>query len=329
MATYSLTLAARLYDRTAPVLQGELSVPGVDLRPIVKTNPADIFTGLFNGDFDAAEMSLAEVVYYTSRGQNDFLAIPIFPYRMFRHGYMFCDANADFTGPESLNSKRVAFPRVVFTAGVWMRGMLVDEYGLSPADTSWYYGSMHHWDPKPGEEISPRDGAVLRWVAERGGEAQDVTKIALLEGEVDALCTTRIPPENGGRLRRLVPDFPAAEAAYFKRTGIYPIMHAIALRTSVIEAHPELPEALFHTFVEAKELSNQRIESDASVSLVWKDHYLEHQHEVFAEDPWVYGLEKNRHVISKFLSYAYDQGVSAREMAPEELFVPSTLGLTE
>ena len=86
MANYPLTLAGRMYDRTAPVLEGAVSVPGVDLRPVVKSNPAVIFTGLFNGEFDAAEMSLAEVVYYTSRGIHDFLAIPICPSRLFRHG---------------------------------------------------------------------------------------------------------------------------------------------------------------------------------------------------------------------------------------------------
>ncbi len=329
MATYPLTLACRNYDRTGPVLRGDVSVPGVELRPREMSSPADIFTAFFNGEFDAAEMSMAEVVYYTSRGENDFLAIPVFPYRMFRHGYMFCGADAGLAGPEDLSGKRVAFPRVVFTAGVWMRGLLVDEYGLSPADTSWYYGSMHHWAPKPGEKIAPRDGGVLRWVPERASEAADSARIALLEGEVDALCTTRTPPETGSKLRRLIEDFPAAEAAYFKRTGIYPIMHVIALRRSVIDAHPELPEALFGAFVEAKAQATARIEADASISLVWKDPYLEHQHQVFADDPWAYGLEQNRHVISKFLSYAYDQGVSARQMSPEELFAPSTLALTE
>ena len=327
--TYPLTLACRNYDRTGPVLRGDVAVAGVELRSTEMSNPGEIFTAFYNGEFDAAEMSLAEIVYYTSRGEADFIAIPVFPYRMFRHGYMFCDANAGFAGPEDLSGKRVAFPRVVFTAGVWMRGMLVDEYGLSPADTSWYYGSMHHWTAKPGEEVAPRDGAVLRWVQERGGEAADAAKLALLEGEVDALCTTRTPPETGGRVRRLIEDFPAAEAAYFGRTGIYPIMHTIAVHRSFAEAHPELPEALFRAFVEAKALATQRIEADASISLVWKDRYLEHQHEVFGGDPWTYGLGKNRHVISKFLSYAYDQGVSAREMTPEELFAPSTLALTE
>ena len=326
---YPLTLACRNYDRTSPILRGDVSVPGVELRPREMANPGEIFTAFFNGEFDAAEMSMAEVVYYTSRGENDFLAIPVFPYRMFRQGYMFCGADAPFAGPADLSGKRVAFPRVVFTAGVWMRGMLVDEYGLSPADTSWYYGTMHHWDAAAGEELTPRDGAVLRWISEEGRASDDDVKRALLEGAVDALCTTRTPPETGGRVRRLVEDFPAAEAEYFKRTGIYPIMHVIAIRRSVIEAHPDLPEALFGAFVEAKAQATKRIETDASISLVWKDRYLEHQHEVFADDPWVYGLEKNRHVIAKFLSYAYDQGVSAREMSPEELFFPSTVELAE
>ena len=330
MDTFGLTLACRRYDRTSPVLTGEVGLPGVELRPIEMTNTAAMFNGVFTGEFDAGEMSLAELVYYTSRGQNEFLAIPVFPYRMFRHGYIFTSRTAALAVGEDLSGRRVAFPRVVLTAGVWTRGLLVEEYGVSPTDTSWFYGSLHHWDV-PGEQVTPRDGATLRWIPTEGMEPAVAVEGALLAGDVDALCTTRIPAETapGGRVKRLFEDFPDVEAAYFKKTGIYPIMHVLALRKSVIEAHPDLPRNLFQTFVDAKALSTRRIREDASVSLVWKDHYVEREREVFDGDPWAYGLEKNRHVLARFLSYCYDQGVSTREMQPEELFVPDTCGLSE
>ena len=327
-----LTIACRHYDRTAAILRGEVGVPGVDLRPVEMTDVAALFTGLHSGEFDVSEMSLGELVYAVSRGSNDFLAIPVFPFRMFRHGFMFCGAG--FGGPLDVDGKRVALPRVVQTAGIWMRGLLTEEYGASPAATEWLYGSVHHWENGDGHEgdVTPQDGSVLRLLGAPSDRAHVAIEQALVQGEVDVLCTTRVPAaatDGSGRVRRLFEDYAAVEAGYFERSRIFPIMHTVAVRREAMEAHPELPKRLFEAFVEAKRRGNERLNADASVGLAWKDSYVERERALFGGDPWAYGLAKNRLVVEKFLAYCYDQGVAARRLRVEELFAPGTPELIE
>jgi 4,5-dihydroxyphthalate decarboxylase len=331
LATYRLSVACRHYDRTAAILRGDVEIPGVELLPLEKSDVPAMFAGLFRGDYDVSEMSLAELAYFRSRGVDDFVAIPVFPYRMFRHGYIFFNTSAGISGPGDIGGKRVAIPRLVLTAGVWMRGLLTEEYGVSAVDTSWHYGAIHHWASE-SDEVTPRDGSTLRWLPGDGSDANQAAEQAVAQGDADVLCTVRVPEDvvkGEGRMRRLFEAYPDVEAEYFRSSGIFPIMHAIAIRRPVAEAHPELPEQLFRAFVEAKSLSNRILRADASLSLVWKDHYLQRERDLFEADPWEYGLRRNRHVVAKFLAYCYDQGVSSRALEPEDLFAPSTLELAE
>jgi 4,5-dihydroxyphthalate decarboxylase len=330
MPDFPLTLACRNYDRTSAILTGDVTVPGVELRTVEMTDVAALFTGLHTGEFDVSEMSLGELVYAISRGWDDFIAIPVFPYRMFRHGYMFRGPGVD--GPDDVSGKRVALPRVVQTAGIWMRGLLTEHHGVSPAATEWYYGSLHHWESgRPDEGMEPNDGSVHRLLDAPSSGAHAAIEQSLLDGTVDVLCTTRVPASASatGPVQWLFDRYPEAEADYYRATGIYPIMHAIAIRKEAIEGDADLPVRLFQAFVEAKRLSNQRLFADASLSLVWKDHYVETERTLFGGDPWEYGIAKNRHVVEKFLAYCYEQGVAAREMQVEELFAPGTHELAE
>jgi 4,5-dihydroxyphthalate decarboxylase len=196
MATPELTLACRYYDRTAALIAGAVPTPGITLRPVEMTDVAAMFAGLFRGDFDASAMSLGELVYYTSRGLNDFVAIPVFPYRMFRHGYIFRRADAGFTRPEEISGRRVALTKAVVTAGVWMRGMLTDDHGVSASETEWRYASDHHGETEVEEAgLTPRDGSTPRWLTTRADGVHESAVQALVNGEVDALCTTRVPDE--------------------------------------------------------------------------------------------------------------------------------------
>ena len=328
-----LTLAVRNYDRTVPILRGDVIVPGADLRTIETTEVAAMFTGMFTGEYDISKMSLAEVIYARSRGLDDFIAIPVFPYRMFRHGFIFATPGVGVDSAQDISGKRVALTRAVVTAGVWMRGMLTERYGVSAADTSWHYASIHHWQGKgESEDVTPRDGSTYRLLTGTGPNPQAIAERALLEGEVDVLCTTRAPADadNGsGRVVRVFDRYPESEAAYFEQTRIFPIMHVLAIRRSAVAAAPDLPVALFEAFAEAKRISKQRVEADASVSLAWKDYYLAKEREVLGDNPWAYGLEANRHALVKFLGYCHEQGLSAKELEPEDLFAEGTWALTD
>jgi 4,5-dihydroxyphthalate decarboxylase len=338
MAGQSLVLACRYYDRTAPLLTGEVRVDGVDVRAVEVPEVAQIFAGMYRGDYDVSEMSLGELAYFASRGLNEYLAVPIFPYRMFRHGFVFKRTGGGIASPEDISGKRVALTRLVVTAGVWMRGMLTDDYGVAPAETEWHYASVHHWQgegepDQAHDETRPADGSTTRYLAATGLPAQAAAEQALADGTVDVLCTTRAPLEvvvgDFSRFERVFDDYPRAEVEYFQRTGLFPIMHAVAVRKTALAAHPDLPERLFDAFVRAKDISRRRLAEDGSLSFAWRDAYLERERQVMGPDPWEYGLAPNHHTLERFLTYCDQQGVTSRLLAPEELFAPGTLGFGE
>jgi len=334
MQNYRITLACRNYDRTQAVIYGLVKPPGVDLQVVETTNMPQMFSGMFHGEYDVSEMSLAELVYYASRDQNDFIGIPVFPAKVFRHGFIFYNASSGIDGPASLEGKNLGFPRLVMTAVVWIRGILADEYNIRPKNTSCYFASIQHWDDGVVgiQDVAPRDGSVIHLLEKNGKDDDETVESALMEGKIHVLGHARPPrPFRMGdeRIKRLFPDYKAVEAAYFKHTGIFPIMHVLVVRKAVVDQHPDLPDKLFKLFVQSKRLANKWLRTGPSLGLVWKEQYIDDEEEFFQGDPWAYGLGENGHIISKFLSYCYAQGVSAREMSPKELFVPSTWDLTE
>lgn len=332
MQAQTLTLAGRYYDGTAPIFRGLVTLPGLQLTVKEETNVPRMFRGLFDGDYDASEMSLAELVYYVSRDRNDFIAIPVFPSRVFRHSFLFCNASSGLNGPESLSGRRIGFQRWVQTACVWMRGMLIEEYGVSPIETEWYVSSLHHWPDESGT-VTPNDGSTIRWFSGKDDPREtEESHSALAEGKVDVVGVTEgqvAELERDGRLRRLFPDYAQAEADYYRRTRIFPIMHAIAIRREALERRPDLPVELFRLFSTAKRLARDTVHTTPSMTLAWKDSYLEREAAVFGGDAWAYGLAQNAHVLERFLDYCYQQGIAARALAPRDLFVPNTWDLID
>jgi 4,5-dihydroxyphthalate decarboxylase len=278
-------------------------------------------------------MSLGELIYYTSRGKAAFVAIPVFPSRMFRHGFLFCRKDAAIRGPAELNGRKIGFLRWVQTAAIWMRGMLVDEYGVSARDSQWYVAAMHHWDDvDPGATVEPRDGSVIRMMQNSAKDTSERACRALFDGQVDALGITESQLATllaDQSVKRLFDDPRAVEASYFRKTKILPIMHVLALQKGLADQHPELPAKLFHLFVDSKRWAQRWRRAIPSLVEAWPNHNLDEEQQIFARDPWAYGLEANRHVIERFLDYCDAQGISAKKTAPEELFHPTTLSLVE
>jgi 4,5-dihydroxyphthalate decarboxylase len=330
MPNDKITLACRNYDRTQAIIRGLVKADGFDLQVTEMTDVPKMFTAFFRGEYDASEMSLAELVYYTSRGQNDFIGIPVFPSKMFRHSFIFCNGSSGIRSPADLEGKKIAFPRLVQTACIWIRGTLVKEYQISAKNTGWYATALHHWDAK--EEVQPRDGSTVHWLEKRGKDDNETVESALLEGKIDALGTAQIPSpfiQGDRRIKRLFENYREEEASYFTKTKIFPIMHTLAVRKSAVEKHPDLPRELFRVFARSRRWAKEWLQMDPSLQIVWKNHYLNQERELFKEDPWAYGLEKNAHVINKFLSYCYDLGLSEKALTPRELFHPSTWDLAE
>jgi 4,5-dihydroxyphthalate decarboxylase len=326
MAKHKITLTCGNYEVTNPIIRGAVSLPEFDLRVEEGTNVAAMFTKMFKGDTDVSEMSLAELIYYRSRGKEEFIGIPIFTVRCFRHGFILCDES--IAKPEDLNGKNIGFMRWVQTAAIWMRGLLVEEYGISPKDKGWHVASLHHWDDGESDDIIPRDGSVIRRIENLNGDAFQSAYASLLKGEINALGSTKHSTpllDKGKGIRRLFDDYATVEALYFEKTKIIPIMHVMVIRTDVIRQYPDLPRKMFDLFTESKRLGTQWLKSAPSSVLAWKDNYVDKENEVFGKDnPWAYGLDSNRHVLNKFLSYCHDQGINDRQIGCDELFDSST-----
>ncbi len=299
-----IRLASRAYDGTLPILRGQMGIPGFEFDITETEDVPGMFAGMFQGRYDVSEMSLGELIYYTSRDKADFIAIPVFPSRMFRHGFIFCRKSAGINHPSHLNGKKIGFLR-----------------------------SMHHWDDHdPGATVEPRDGSVIRMIENHGKTTSERACRALFEGQVDALGITesQLPTLlNNDSVRRLFENPREVEANYFRKTKILPIMHVLALQESLADRYPELPEKLFRLYCDAKRWAQRWRRAIPSLVEAWPNHYLAEEQKLFTVDPWAYGLEANRHVLDTFLGYCHAQGITARRIAPEEIFHPNTLKLVE
>jgi 4,5-dihydroxyphthalate decarboxylase len=328
-----IRLASRAYDGVLPILRGQMGIPGFEFEIAETEDVPGMFSGMFKGQYDVSEMSLGELIYYTSRNKTDLVAIPVFPSRVFRHGFIFIRKSSGINRPADLSGKKIGFLRWVQTASIWMHGMLIDEYGVSAKSSEWYVASLHHWDEDdPSATIEPRDGSMIRLMQNNGSNTSERACRALFDGQLDALGVTEsqlatLLPNNS--VARLFENPREVEASYFRKTKILPIMHVMAMQKRLIEKYPELPEKLFRLYSDAKRWAQRWRHAIPSLAEAWPSHYLADERQIFQTDPWAYGLEANRHVLNKFLTYCRDQGITARDIAPEEIFASSTHTLVE
>lgn len=329
---YTIRLGCRHYDGTSAIMRGQLGIPGVEIQALEQDSVAGMFTAMFNGEFDVSEMSLAELIYYTSRNDNEFVGIPVFPSRMFRHGFVFVRRAANIESPQDLIGKKLGFLRWVQTAAVWVRGTLIDEYGVTPKNSEWYAASVHHWDKgKTEDSVKLLGGATIK-ILQGEGNATTRALLALAEGRLDLLAVTESQTQTllaDSQLKRLFEHYRDVEIAYFRKTRIFPIMHVLVIRKSLAEENPELPAQLFQLFSDAKQRAHDWQMNIPSQVLAWKNHALEEERQIFDGDPCPYGLDVNRHVLNKFIEYCEAQGICERNLSPEELFVPATWELAE
>jgi 4,5-dihydroxyphthalate decarboxylase len=319
-----LTFACGDYDRTRALEEGTIRPDGIELTYLRLPVEETFFRMVRHREFEVAEMSLSSYVVSLQADPAPFVALPAFTSRMFRHGAVYCHADAGITGPEDLRGKLVGTPEYQLTAGVWMRGILADRHGV-PVDSVRYL---------TGGQETP--GRVEKAALDLGGRA-NVERIPvgktlsamLAEGEIDALYTPRIPsPFAAGdpRVRRVFADSVAAEKEYYAATGIFPIMHVVVVRRDVYERHPWVAQSLYKALLAAKQeaFANLYDSSALRFMLPWLNHDLERAKALLGEDYWSYGLEANTATLATFLRYHHEQGLSRRLLAPAELFAPES-----
>jgi len=325
MKKLNLTLACWYYDRTSALADGTVVPDGIDLNYLNLPVEETFFRMLRHREFEAAELSLSSYAVSLMRESSDFIAIPVFPSRFFRHSCIFVSAKSGIKSPADLVGKRIGVPEYQMTAPVWIRGILQDEYGISPTSVEYFCGG----EEEPGRQEKLKLDLPEKFKVTPIGDDQTLAQM-IAEGEIDALHTARAPSTFYSRpndVKRLFEPYVDIEKEYFNKTNIFPIMHVIALRRDVYEANPWIAQSLYKAFVEAKSLAMEQLKISAALKtmLPWQIAAVEEATGLIGDDWWTYGLEANRHVLDTFLRYHHEQGLSSRRLKPEELFAPETL----
>ncbi|MBI4279552.1 MAG: ABC transporter substrate-binding protein [Armatimonadetes bacterium] len=314
-----LSIACGTTDRLLPLRDGRVRPEGVTLH-FTENRGRDIFWRMLrHKDFDVAEMSLSSYTLAVAAGMRDFVAIPVFPSRLFRHGHIFVNSDAGIESPQDLKGKAIGTPEYQVTAGVFMRGLLSDEYGVTAEDVQWVTAA---------EELIPID--LPPRIRLRRVESQAVLGRMLETGEIAAMAAIS-PPEpflrGAPSVRRLLGNLQQLEEDYFRRTRIFPIMHTVVVRREIYDRHPWVTRDLYDAFLEAKRvcLQSLRALNTLPYTMPFLPHYLEHQRRMFGEDPWPYGVEQNLPTLTAFRRYLTEQGLVNRAPEIEELFAANCL----
>lgn len=314
-----LTLACGDYEIVRALKEGTVEPDGIELTVLTDMDSTTRhWRFLRNREFDMAETSASS--YVVSRDQGfPFQALPVFLHRRFRHGFVFINTGKGIRAPADLIGRRIGVKSFMVTAILWLRGILEHEYGVPHRSIEWFAELDEDVDftPPPGLRLN-------RLPHEKSVEAM------LAEGELDAvLHSSLIKPfvRKDPRVARLFPDYKREEIAYFRKTGIFPIMHVLGIKREILDAHPWVAVNMFNAFNRAKALAMRRLENPRIVPLAWYREAWEEQQEILGADPWEYGLTpQNRRTLETLVGYSHEQGLISRAIPLEELFVNVSQG---
>jgi 4,5-dihydroxyphthalate decarboxylase len=321
MARLPISLACGPYDRTRALADGRVEIDGVELR-YIHLEPEEIFFRMLNyGEFDAAEMSLSTYLL-THLADGPFIAIPVFPSRMFRHTSVYVNGTAGIDKPQDLAGKTVGVAEYQLTANVWIRGILADHYGLPVESVKYRTGGLN----TPGRHEKFSVNLPPQIDIAPVAEGQTLSGL-LAAGEIDAIYSPRAPESFGApSVRRLFDDSRAEEERYYSETGIFPIMHVLVIHRRVYESNRWIARELLKAFTAAKDMAFAELRRTValSISLPWVREEFESTVDRMGSDFWAYGIEANRTVLSSFIRYAHAQGLIDTTPEPEDLFAPET-----
>jgi 4,5-dihydroxyphthalate decarboxylase len=323
MSKLNLSLAVGPYDRTRALIDGTVQIDGVNATGMTLP-PEEIFFRAFrHAEFDICELSLSSFTVKTAQGGGPYVGVPAFVSRAFRHAAIWVRTDR-IKKPEDLKGKKVGLPEYQLTANVWARAMLEDDYGVKPSDIQWVRGGIEDAGRPEKISITLPDNVTLT-----DAPAGKSISMLLAEGAIDGFIAPRPPslPRNTPNVGWLFPDPAAVAEDYFKRTGVFPIMHLVGVRRTLADVHPWLPGAVLKAFDQSKAAAIDLL-SDASASkatLPFLEERVAQARALMGEDFWPYGLEANRRTLESFLKHHHVQGLSPRLVKPEELFHPGTL----
>ncbi len=330
MTNLKLKIGTYRYEHTEPLFDGQVGIDGVDADLVTSPLISNVFEQMAKGELDIAEFGLTYFLRTFDTEESPFLALPIFPNRNFRHEALFVNVDAGIDKPEDLAGKTIGeFALYGHDPGVWVKGILAEDYGVAPETMRWVIGGTNH--PIPSFDWIPQpvpDGVDVR----HAGEGQ--TLVAMLEsGEIDALLSVDVPQAlldgSSTKIRRLFPHYHEVEQDYYRRTGIQPMMHAVAIRRE-LATEPGLVQSVYRAFDQAKTIVQDRYRDGASkqhmsVITPWFSALFAENRALLGEDWWPYGVDRNRKAVDTFLRYHYEQGLSKQQWTSEDIFVPELL----
>lgn len=325
MSKLHLSFACWDYDRIRALTDGSVRPEGIELNWLNMPVEETFFRMMRHQEFDVSELSLGSYLVAKDRGFPKFTAIPVFMSRMFRHSGIYINSRSGISKPQDLRGKRIGIPEYQLTACIWIRGFLQNDYGVHPSDVSWFTG---------GEETPGRIEKVALDLPQEiriQPIAEDQTLNAMLEsGEIDAIIAPRAPSSflNGSpNVGRLFENYADVEKDYYQRTGIFPIMHIVAVKDEILERHPWVAANLYRAFTEAKLRVYAGFKQTAAlkVTLPWLIPELEKTRQLMGEDFWPYGLSKNMSTMEAAVQYAYEQGLIKNKLKVEDLFAKPAL----
>lgn len=322
MQNIHLSVAISDYDHVRDFITGTVKAEGIDITYLNLVHEEIFYRFLKYREWDVSEVSFAKYVSLVSQNDSSMTAIPVFVSRAFRHSSFYVHRDGNVKKPEDINGKKAGIPEWAQTASVYTRGYLSHQVGIPLSKIDWYQAGVN--EPGRSEKVALKIPQGVRYTQVPDRSLTEM----LLAKDLDVVLSARAPQyfiDGNPEIVRLFPDFIKTEEAYWKETGIFPIMHVIVVRTAVLEKYPWVAMNLFKAFEAAKRRSIQRALdiSAARFPIPWSAEYASRAVKIFGPDYWPYGIESNRVTLEAFLKYAYEQGVCHRHLKPEELFPES------
>ena len=323
-----VTFACSDNDRTRAIIDGRVAIESCDVTCLV-LEPAEMFARACRyAEFDITELSFSSYMRMVDMGDQPYIAVPAFLSRAFRHSSFYIRTDRGIRSPADLAGRTVGVPEYQMTAALWLRGMLQEQYGVKPTDIRWRTGGQE----QPGrEERMPVDIAGLDLEPIPAGQ----TLSGMLQtGEIDAMLSARTPSvflRRAPHVDRLFPNYKEVEQSYYKSTGYFPIMHLVAMRTTLAQKYPWLPASVYKALLESKAIGLEKLSNLAqlAVALPWMEVEAAQTKALMGADYWRYGVKDCRHEIEVMTRYAHEQGLTQRKLEVEELFAPSTFAMAK
>jgi 4,5-dihydroxyphthalate decarboxylase len=303
------------------IQDGRVQPEGIDLNFLPLRIEETFYRQLRHREFDVSELSLSSYLLTLNDPEPPFVAIPVFPSRFFRHQSIYVNAGSGIDAPGDLVGKRVGTPEYQMTAGVWQRGILAEFHGVPVGSVRYFTGAIEQSGRPEKVPLNLPPSISVTPI----GAGQNLSDM-LAAGQIDAIYSATEPPCYGRAedVRHLFPDFKRAEQDYYRQTGIFPIMHTVVIRRSLLAREPWIARSLTKAFSRSLEIAYQDLRERGALKymLPWLAEHVAETLDALGPRYWDYGLEPNRHVLETFARYSFDQGLAARVYAVEDMFVP-------